>query len=121
MHLLPREVRAAVDGRRNRAILPNLFKVGGCYYSVGCQESMKGRGRLAAAMPSCSACSRWGGLVLFGAHTTQSCWSAAAALPWSDCSAFASCRRQFPGVGTDSGNSWSAELRRMHLSNPTQV
>ncbi|KAI7839777.1 hypothetical protein COHA_006577 [Chlorella ohadii] len=27
MHLLPREVRAAVDGRRTRAILPNLFKI----------------------------------------------------------------------------------------------
>ena len=39
MHLLPREVRAAVDGRRTRAILPNLFKVGGCYYAGACQES----------------------------------------------------------------------------------
>ena len=28
LHLLPREVRAAVDGRRRQAILPSVFKVG---------------------------------------------------------------------------------------------
>lgn len=61
MHLLPREVRAAVDGRRSRAILPNLFKVGPSRSNKANAEltTAAALGADALAVTCCPALSSW--------------------------------------------------------------